>query len=148
MFLTERWDLWSLPWNLGRPVSALNSRNNAWWLLRLGHKTWHSFCLICRNTFEDLSHYVRGLTPLMPPCRKKTQSSVGRWHPDTLVNTSNYWYRPQSATRKRRRHRSEIASRRFPQLSTLPSWTHKRCDYRQAIPLWTVQIPDPQGLWT
>lgn len=103
------------------------------WVIKHG-----TVSVLFAGTPEDLSHHVRSLTPLMPPCCKKTQSSVGRWHTDTLVNTSNYSYRPKSATSKNMRHMSETASWWFPQLSTLPSWSYKCCGYRQAIPLWTL----------
>ena len=103
------------------------------WVIKHG-----TVLVLFAGTLEDLSDHVRSLTLLMPPCSKKTQSSVGRWHTDTLVNTSNYPYRPQLTTSKNTRHMSETASRWFSQLSTLPSWSYKHCDYRQAIPLQTL----------
>lgn len=149
LFPIERRDLCPLPWNLGRLLSALRAKvmsdDFQDWIIKHGAV---SISFARTLELEDLSHCVRTLTPLMPSRCKTGQPRLGTLHLGTLVNISNYQDRPQPATSKNTRHMSENPSRWFPQLSTLPNWSHKYCGIETSHPsLDTVQSPDPQNLW-
>lgn len=138
---TERWNLHT-SLEFDGPYQCFKGKSNAWWLPRLGYIIWCTILFARTLELEVLSHHVRSVAyhgyqyavrkpkPYWGICIQVPWSKVPAGIP------ANHQYDT--------RHMSQNTSRWVAQLPTLLSWNHTV--WFQAIPLDSVQIPDPQHL--
>lgn len=79
-------------WEGPLPFTSIEyGRNEAMWLLRLGHKRRWGFHLVSRNTeLGDLSHQVRSPTTLMLPSVRKPSNTEGTRGPSAQQACSRH----------------------------------------------------------